>query len=135
MPNYTVLQALALEDLSDDARNYLERLNKSGIDKIKGKIFTATNQQNLKRQIEEMVAHKAENDTVKLNDCLNIVRSLCKGTKDDKRLISPKELFPILEDVKMKIVADKKLTKVSKLIDESGMTETQIIEWFKNRKK
>ena len=80
MPNYTVQQALALTDLSAQAREYLERLDKSGIAKIKGKTFTATTQANLKRMIEEYVAKKAEEDTVKLDDCLNVIRSLVKGT-------------------------------------------------------
>lgn len=130
MPNYTVQQALALSDLSAGAREYLERLNKSGIDKIRNKVFTATSQAALKRLIEESVAAKAEADTVKLDDCLNVIRSMCKGSNGNRRLISPKELLPKLEDLKKKVEAEKKFSKVDKLVESSGMTKEQLIEYL-----
>ena len=135
MPNYTVQQALGLTDLSTQAREYLERLEKSGIPKIKGKTFTATNQANLKRMIEEYVAKKAEEDTVKLDDCLNVIRSLVKGTKDNRRPISPKDLLPKLEALKKEIEVQAKTKKLQKVFEASGLTEDEFIEYLKNRKK
>ena len=135
MPNYTVQQALGLTDLSAQAREYLERLEKSGIPKIKGKTFTATNQANLKRMIEEYVAKKAEEDTVKLDDCLNVIRSLVKGTKDNRRPISPKDLLPKLEALKKEIEVQAKTKKLQKVFEASGLTEDEFIEYLKNRKK
>lgn len=135
MPNYTVQQALGLTDLSDQAREYLERLEKSGIPKIKGKTFTATTQANLKKLIEEYVAKKAEEDTVKLDDCLNVIRSLVKGTKDNRRPISPKDLLPKLEALKKEIEVQAKTKKLQKVFEASGLTEDEFIEYLKNRKK
>ena len=135
MPNFTVQQALGLTDLSAQAREYLERLEKSGIPKIKGKTFTATNQANLKRMIEEYVAKKAEEDTVKLDDCLNVIRSLVKGTKDSRRPISPKDLLPKLEALKKEIEVQAKTKKLQKVFEASGLTEDEFIEYLKNRKK
>ena len=135
MPNFTVQQALGLTDLSAQAREYLERLEKSGIPKIKGKTFTATNQANLKRMIEEYVAKKAEEDTVKLDDCLNVIRSLVKGTKDNRRPISPKDLLPKLEALKKEIEVQAKTKKLQKVFEASGLTEDEFIEYLKNRKK
>lgn len=133
MPNYTVEQALAIQGLNDDAKKYLERLNKSGIDKIKGKIFTATNQQNLKRQIEELVAKKEEERATTLDDCLNVIRSLVKGTKDNRRLISPKELLGKLETLKEEILQEKKFNKIDDMIESSGMTTEQLIEYLQRK--
>ena len=135
MPNFTVQQALGLTDLSAQAREYLERLDKSGIAKIKGKTFTATNQANLKRMIEEYVAKKAEEETVKLDDCLNVIRSLVKGTKDNRRPISPKDLLPKLEALKKEIEVQAKTKKLQKVFEASGLTEDEFIEYLKNRKK
>lgn len=135
MPNYTVQQALGLTDLSAQAREYLERLDKSGIAKIKGKTFTATSQATLKRMIEEYVAKKAEEDTVKLDDCLNVIRSLVKGTKDNRRPISPKDLLPKLEALKKEIEVQAKTKKLQKVFEASGLTEDEFIEYLKNRKK
>lgn len=135
MPNYTVQQALGLTDLSAQAREYLERLEKSGIPKIKGKTFTATTQANLKRLIEEYVAKKAEEDTVKLDDCLNVIRSLVKGTKDSRRAISPKDLLPKLEALKKEIEVQAKTKKLQKVFEASGLTEDEFIDYLKNRKK
>lgn len=135
MPNYTVQQALGLTDLSAQAREYLERLEKSGIPKIKGKTFTATSQATLKRMIEEYVAKKAEEDTVKLDDCLNVIRSLAKGTKDNRRPISPKDLLPKLEALKKEIEVQAKTKKLQKVFEASGLTEDEFIEYLKNRKK
>lgn len=135
MPNYTVQQALGLTDLSAQAREYLERLEKSGIPKIKGKTFTATSQATLKRMIEEYVAKKAEEDTVKLDDCLNVIRSLVKGTKDNRRPISPKDLLPKLEALKKEIEVQAKTKKLQKVFEASGLTEDEFIEYLKNRKK
>ncbi len=135
MPNYTVQQALGLTDLSAQAREYLEKLEKSGIPKIKGKTFTATTQANLKRMIEEYVAKKAEEDTVKLDDCLNVIRSLVKGTKDSRRPISPKDLLPKLEALKKEIEVQAKTKKLQKVFEASGLTEDEFIEYLKNRKK
>ena len=135
MPNYTVKQALALTDLSAQAREYLERLDKSGIAKIKGKTFTATTQANLKKLIEEYVAKKAEEETVKLDDCLNVIRSLVKGTKDNRRPISPKDLLPKLEALKKEIEVQAKTKKLQKVFEASGLTEDEFIEYLKNRKK
>lgn len=135
MPNYTVQQALGLTDLSAQAREYLERLEKSGIPKIKGKTFTATTQANLKKLIEEYVAKKAEEDTVKLDDCLNVIRSLVKGTKDNRRPISPKDLLPKLEALKKEIEVQAKTKKLQKVFEASGLTEDEFIEYLKNRKK
>ena len=135
MPNYTVKQALALTDLSAQAREYLERLDKSGIAKIKGKTFTATTQANIKKMIEEYVAKKAEEETVKLDDCLNVIRSLVKGTKDNRRPISPKDLLPKLEALKKEIEVQAKTKKLQKVFEASGLTEDEFIEYLKNRKK
>lgn len=133
MPNYTVQQALGLTDLSAQAREYLERLDKSGIAKIKGKTFTATSQANLKRMIEEYVAKKAEEETVKLDDCLNVIRSLVKGTKDSRRPISPKDLLPKLEALRDEIIEANKYTKISKAVGTSGLTEQQLLEYLQKK--
>ena len=133
MPNYTVQQALGLTDLSTQAREYLERLEKSGIPKIKGKTFTATTQANLKKLIEEYVAKKAEEDTVKLDDCLNVIRSLVKGTKDSRRPISPKDLLPKLEALRDEIIEANKFTKINKAAEASGMTEQQMFEYLQKK--
>lgn len=133
MPNYTVEQALGIQGLNDDAKKYLEKLSKSGIDKIKGKIFTATNQQNLKRQIEELVAKKEEERAATLDDCLNVIRSLVKGTKDNRRPISPKDLLPKLEALKDEIIEANKFTKINKAAEASGMTEQQMFEYLQKK--
>lgn len=131
MANYTVQEALQLDGLSEGAKAYLNRLSKSGIDKISGKTFNATSKTALKSMIESIVASKDGNKEVTLDDCLKVVRSLVKGTKRERRIISPKELLPRLEELKTKLEAEKKFSKVDKLVASSGMTKEQLIEYLK----
>lgn len=131
MANYTVQEALQLDGLSEGAKAYLNRLSKSGIDKISGKTFNATSKTALKSMIESIVASKDGNKEVTLDDCLKVVRSLVKGTKKERRLISPKDLLPKLEELKTKLEAEKKFSKVDKLVASSGMTKEQLIEYLK----
>lgn len=131
MANYTVQEALQLDGLSEGAKAYLNRLSKSGIDKISGKTFNATSKTALKSMIESIVASKDGNKEVTLDDCLKLVRSMVKGTKKERRIISPKELLPRLEELKTKLEAEKKFSKVDKLVASSGMTKEQLIEYLK----
>jgi hypothetical protein len=131
MANYTVQEALQLDGLSEGAKAYLNRLSKSGIDKISGKTFNATSKTALKSMIESIVASKDGVKEVTLDDCLKVVRSLVKGTKKERRLISPKDLLPKLEELKTKLEAEKKFSKVDKLVASSGMTKEQLIEYLK----
>lgn len=131
MANYTVQEALQLDGLSEGAKAYLNRLSKSGIDKISGKTFNATSKTALKSMIESIVASKDGNKEVTLDDCLKVVRSLVKGTKKERRLISPKDLLPKLEELKTKLEAEKKFSKVDKLVASSGMTKEQLIDYLK----
>lgn len=131
MAKFTVKDALELTDLSDGAYEYLNRLSKSGIDKIRNKVFNATTKAQLKKEIEELVVEKEETKETSLDDCLKVIRSMVKGTKSERRLISPKDLLPKLEELKTKLEAEKKFSKVDKLVASSGMTKEQLIEYLK----
>ena len=128
MAKFTVKEALELTDLSDGAVSYLERLSKSGIDKIKNKVFNATTKAALKKEIEELVVEKEETKEPSLDDCLKVIRSMVKGTKSERRLISPSDLLPKLEALKAEVEKEKKGEKLFKFMEKTGMTETQIME-------
>jgi len=120
-----------LSELSEGAQKYVNRIAKAGLESVQQKVFKATTKAALKKEIEELVAEKEETKETSLDDCLKLVRSMVKGTKKERRIISPKELLPRLEELKTKLEAEKKFSKVDKLVASSGMTKEQLIEYLK----
>lgn len=120
-----------LSELSEGAQKYVNRIAKAGLESVQQKVFKATTKAALKKEIEELVAEKEETKETSLDDCLKLVRSMVKGTKKERRIISPKELLPRLEELKTKLEAEKKFSKVDKLVANSGMTKEQLIEYLK----
>ena len=132
MANYTIQQCLALRNITDEVKAYLEMLDKSKLPNAKNKQFTATNQTQLLEVLKDEVAkynqRKAKSEESK--QCHAIIDSLIKAQNGNRRLISAKELLPKLLELKEKIVTEKQFAKVDDLISNSGLTKEQIIEYL-----
>lgn len=132
MAKMTIKEAQEIaSELSEGAQKYVNRIAKAGLESVQQKVFKATTKAALKKEIEELVAEKEETKETSLDDCLKLVRSMVKGTKKERRIISPKELLPRLEELKTKLEAEKKFSKVDKLVAKSGMTKEQLIDYLK----
>ena len=132
MANYTIPQCLALRNISDEVKAYLQMLANSKLPNARNKQFTANNQTQLVEVLKDEVAkynqRKAKSEESK--QCHAIVDSLIKAQNGNRRLISPKELLPKLLELKEKIVTEKQFAKVDDLISNSGLTKEQIIEYL-----
>ena len=132
MANYTIPQCLALRNISDEVKAYLQMLANSKLPNARNKEFTANNQTQLVEVLKDEVAkynqRKAKSEESK--QCHAIIDSLIKAQNGNRRLISPKELLPKLHELKEKIVTEKQFAKVDDLISNSGLTKEQIIQYL-----
>ncbi|MBP5425470.1 MAG: hypothetical protein J6Y33_05290 [Prevotella sp.] len=132
MANYTIPQCLALRNISDEVKAYLQMLANSKLPNARNKEFTANNQTQLVEVLKDEVAkynqRKAKSEESK--QCHAIIDSLIKAQNGNRRLISPKELLPKLHELKDKIESEKRFAKVDDLISNSGLTKEQIIEYL-----
>ena len=152
MANYTIKECLelpAVKALSEEVKAYLEKLSKSGLPTLKGFSFTADNETQLVEMIEEkfkesQTAKEKRNSSTpkKYEDfdeneydkkCMWIVSHLIKGDKLNRRIISAKDLLPMLEELKEKILREKQFAKVDNFISSSGMTKEQILEYLNKK--
>ena len=133
MANYTIPQCLALRNISDEVKAYLQMLANSKLPNARNKEFTADDETKLVEVLNDEVAkynqRKAKSEESK--QCHAIVDSLIKAQNGNRRLISPKELLPKLHELKDKIESEKRFAKVDDLISNSGLTKEQIIEYLK----
>ena len=132
MANYTIPQCLALRNISDEVKAYLQMLANSKLPNARNKQFTANNQTQLVEVLKDEVAkynqRKAKSEDSK--QCHAIIDSLIKAQNGNRRLISPKELLPKLHELKDKIESEKRFAKVDDLISNSGLTKEKIIEYL-----
>ena len=134
MPNYKIEDCLKLQ-LTKEVKDYLEMLAKSSLPNAKKKVYTATNQTQLKQllKVEFDKYNKGKQKRDNIKKCHEIIDSLVKGTGGNRRLISAEELLPKLEELKEQIEQEIKFDKIDKMISNSGMSKQEIIEYLTNK--
>ena len=127
-------QCLAIGRIANNAElsAYLNGLKAVKLPAVKNKIFSANSKAALVQAIQ---AAKDANDKLKERNlekkrCYDIIDSLIKGDKNTKRVISPADLIPKLEALKASIEQENKFSKVDALIEKSGMSREQLIEYL-----
>jgi hypothetical protein len=132
MANYTIAQCLEARNVSEPIKQYLRTLQTSKLPTVNGKTFQAQNQTQLVTVLETEFAkyQAAKEKRSKKEECLAIVRGLVTGDKDNRRLISADELLPRLQQLKTQIEQEKKFQKIDNLIESTGMTKEQLIEYL-----
>lgn len=134
MADYSITQCLAM-NLPKDVKEYLTKLAKSSLPNSKKKVYTATNQTQLKQllQVDFEKYNKGKQKRESIKKCHDIIDSLVKGSGGNRRLISAEELLPKLEELKASIEAEVKFVKVDKALEATGMTNEELIEYLQNK--
>lgn len=132
MANYTIAQCLETRNVSEPIKQYLRGLQNSKLPTVHGKTFQAQNQTQLVTVLETEFAkyQAAKEKRGKKEECLAIVRELVTGDKENRRLISADELLPRLQQLKAQIEKEKKFQKIDGLLESTGMTKEQLIEYL-----
>ena len=132
MANYTIAQCLETRNVSEPIKQYLRGLQASKLPTVNGKIFQAQNQTQLVTVLETEFAkyQAAKEKRSKKEECLALVRGLFTGDKDNRRLISAEELLPRLQEFKAQIEQEKKFQKIDGLLESTGMTKEQLIQYL-----
>lgn len=131
---FTIEQALAVRNVPQRIKSYLELLKDSKLPTAKNKIFTAQNQTALISVLnaEYERYNKSKQKREQITQCHQIIDSLLKGNKTNRRLISADELLPKLQALKEEIEQEKAYKKVNDFVESSGMTKEQLIEYLQN---
>ena len=135
MANYTIEQALALRNLDASVKSYLETLQGSKLPAVKEKTFKAQNQTELltvlQNEFERYTQAKAKRQAK--TQCHEIINRLVKGSNGQRRLISPEELLQRLQALEEQIKQEKQYQKLNDIVETSGLTREQIIEYLQNK--
>lgn len=125
MAQYTLQNAIDLQGLSKDVRDYLKTLANSYLPNAKNKTFSAQNKTELKEKVEEAFAYyqKQKEKKQKPKDCHKIVDELL-------RIVSADDLLIKLQDLKQQVKIESNKEKIEKFITKSGFTKTELMEYL-----
>ena len=123
-------QILKLKDWSDDERQiiedqftYAERFNNSpNIAKLKNKADVI-------KFVTDKYNQKQSNDKVRISDVTRLVASMMKGTAKQRSLVTPKELLPMIQEIKTKLEATKKIGSLEKVIEKKGISYEDLLKY------
>ena len=123
-------QILKLKDWSDDERQiiedqftYAERFNNSP------KIAQFKNKADVIKFVADKYNQKQSNDKVRISDVTRLVSSMMKGTVKQRALVTPKELLPMIQDIKTKLEAEKKIGSLEKVIEKKGISNEDLLKY------
>jgi len=135
MANYTISQALEIKDINAEIKQYLNTLSNSKLPAAKDKIFKAANKTELKTVLESAYNDYMTNrkERAALGQCIAVIKDLTKGTQKNKRIIKPTELLPKLIELSDKLRVENQTKKIEKVIESSGLTREQIIEYLQKK--
>jgi len=99
------------------------------------KTFAATNATELKAELNAIIEKKRTKQTKAKEkqdakkQCIELLRQLAEG---QNAIISYNELFERLQSIKEEIEKENKQKQVQKLIEQSGFTRNELIEYLSN---
>lgn len=123
-------QILKMKDWNDDERQiiedqftYAERFNNSP------KIAQFKNKADVIKFVSDKYDKKQSNDKVRISDVTRLVSSMMKGTVKQRALVTPKELLPMIQDIKTKLEAEKKIGSLEKVIEKKGISNEDLLKY------
>ena len=120
---------IPINDLSRGFKLFQDEYEKKAIDVLRSGWYILGNE--VKQFEEEFAKYQAAKEKrSKKEECLALVRGLFTGDKDNRRLISAEELLPRLQEFKAQIEQEKKFQKIDGLLESTGMTKEQLIQYL-----
>ena len=99
------------------------------------KDFAATNATELKKELDEVIARKRTKQTKQKEkqsskkQCIDLLKQLAEG---QNALTSYSQLLERLQSIRQEIEKENKQKQVQKLIEQSGFTRNELIEYLNN---
>ena len=97
------------------------------------KTFAATNATELKAELNAIIEKKRTKQTKQREkqsskkQCIALLRELCEG---QNAIISYSQLLERLQSIRQEIEKENKQKQVQKLIEQSGLTQQELIEYL-----
>ena len=119
----TEAQKKLLQDIATAARRF-QRAPKD---------FKATNAAELKQELDEVIARKRTKQTKQREkqdakkQCIDLLKGLCEG---QNALISYAQLYERLQSIREQIEKENKQKQVQRLLEQSGLTRNELVEYF-----
>ena len=99
------------------------------------KDFKATNATELKDELNAIIEKKRTKQTKQREkqsskkQCIDLLKGLCEG---QNALISYAQLYERLQSIREQIEKENKQKQVQKLIEQSGLTRNELVEYLSN---
>ena len=130
----TLEEALQINGLTEDQKKLLKDIATAAKRfQRQPKDFKATNAAELKQELDEVIARKrtkqskAKEKQDAKKQCIDLLRQLAEG---QNAIISYNELFERLQSIKEEIEKENKQKQVQKIIEQSGLTQQELIEYL-----
>lgn len=123
--NLTEDQKKLLKDIATAAKRFSRQ----------PKDFAATNATELKAELNAIIEKKRTKQTKQREkqsskkQCIALLRELCEG---QNAIISYSQLLERLQSIRQEIEKENKQKQVQKLIEQSGFTRNELIEYLNN---
>lgn len=78
--------------------------------------------------MEKAIAERKQTSVTK-NDVLKLVREMMNGTQKKHALVSPKELLPMIQELKEQLEATKKIGNLEKVIEKQNISNADLLQY------